>query len=74
MFSAFFQSICEALESLPNEYQSSKKLLELSLPSINLDFDNPEVKMRQTCGIIAVGMEAIGIIGLGKKIRALFMP
>jgi hypothetical protein len=64
-FIDFYRHLCKALESLPYEYESSRKFLGLPLLAINLGFDNPHGKMRHARGIIAIGNQATGIIAFG---------
>lgn len=64
-FIDFYRHLCKALESLPYEYESSRKFLGLPLLAINLGFDNPHGKMRHARGFIAIGNQATGVLAFG---------
>lgn len=65
LFVDFYRHLCMALESLPYEYESPRKLFGWPLLSINLGFDNPHGEMRHARGVIAIGNRATGIIAFG---------
>jgi hypothetical protein len=65
IFVNFYHHLCQALETLPYEYESPRKFLGLPLLSINLGFDNPHGKMRRARGLLAIGNQATGLMAFG---------
>ncbi len=64
-FLRLYRHLCRALDGLPYEYESPRRLLGLPLLSVNFGCDNPGGRMRRAEGVVTIGNQATGVLASG---------